>query len=68
MKRAALLAGLAVAVGFGVGLLWGKQTRSRLGEAVQTSFDGGKLTVQVDAYKAGREGLADVIMAKWGDK
>lgn len=66
MQRAAIMTAVAVVVGFGFGLLWGKQSRSRIGEAVSTDMTGGTLTVRVDGYKALREGLADVVTAKWG--
>lgn len=66
MNKAVFLTVAAVAAGFVFGLAWGQGTRSRLGDAVQTDFSGGKLTVSVDAYKAGREGLADAIIKKWG--
>lgn len=61
MTRNALLLLVSVAAGFIVGIAWGKATRSKLGESVKTSVDGGKVTVTIDAWQAGREGLKSAL-------
>jgi hypothetical protein len=61
MTKAATLAALAVAAGFLVGLAWGQGTRRELPGATATSFDGGKLTVQVDTYQALTNGLLSAL-------
>lgn len=53
------------AVGFVFGTLagfqWGKNAKSKIGEAVKTDFKDGVATVQFDTYQAARAGLGDSI-------
>lgn len=49
------------AVGAALGLSWGQKAKSRLGEAVSTNVDGGKVSVTVDLAHAAAVGLPDLV-------
>lgn len=57
IHKAATLTALAMAGGFLLGLAWGRGTRSQLPGATTTTFEGGQLTVKVDARQAVTNGL-----------
>lgn len=51
----------AVAAGFLIGLSWGQKTRSRLSDATETDFSGGRVTVSVNVGQAVGGGLVDLL-------
>lgn len=63
MKKAIPLGLLGFIVGAVAGLAWGRKAKSNIGEAVSTDLSGGVVTVQFDAGKAARAGLADELDA-----
>jgi len=54
-----------VAVGFmmgaALGFSWGKTAKSKIGEAVSTDWEGGRLSVTVDTVRAARSGFGDSL-------
>lgn len=52
---------VALGVGFLVGFIWGRDTREALPGATDASFEGGVLTVRVNAGRAAREGLRNLL-------
>lgn len=61
--RAVPWAVVGFVVGAGLGLAWGKRAKSRIGESVTTDVHDGKVTVQVDMWKAAASGLP--LLDRW---
>lgn len=60
-SRLGVLALAAIAAGFIVGLAIGRGTREALPGATATSFEGGVLTVRVNAQRALASGLESLL-------
>ncbi len=62
-SRAQLALGALAVLGaaFVVGFVWGQGTRSAVADQTTTTYDGGVLTVRVNAAAAARSGLASIF-------
>lgn len=61
MIKPSLIVALLGLTGFAIGFAWGRGTRDALPGATATTFNGGVLTVSVDARQALNNGLVSLV-------